>query len=131
ATKRPRASPALSIVYIQFFTSFLRLQIKTLALLFLSFHQQQCCFNHSYAIIAHIYFGRYYRWWWSSHVFAVITRRRVLSMMIYVAIHRHDVVEPCFPSLSSLLSLSLSLSLSSSLSRDIRRRRRRLRQRSL
>ncbi|CAF1554160.1 unnamed protein product [Rotaria magnacalcarata] len=44
--------------------------------------------------------------------------------MIYVAIHRHDVVEPCFPSLSSLLSLSLSLSLSSSLSRDIRRRRR-------
>ena len=78
-------------------------------------------------IVAHIYFGRYCRRWWSSHVFVVVVvvfaRRRGLSIMTYVAIHHYDVVE------ASLSSLLLSSS-SSVLSRDIRRRRR-FRQRSL
>ena len=75
-------------------------------------------------IVAHIYFGRYCRRWW-SHVFVVVVvfaRRRGLSIMTYVAIHHYDVVE-------TSLSL-LSLSSSSVLSRDIHRRRR-FRQRSL
>lgn len=75
-------------------------------------------------IVAHIYFGRYCRRWW-SHVFVVVVvfaRRRGLSIMTYVAIHHYDVVE-------ASLSL-LSLSSTSVLSRDIHRRRR-FRQRSL